>query len=380
MTKVLISAFIGSKNLGDEAIFKSILDNLGVDRNNITALSINEEKTQKIGVKTLFAKNIINIVRGIRSCDVFLIGGGGIIQDQSSVLNFLYYAFQVWVAKVFRKKTILCFVGVGPINYGISKFLLRRLFNHIDTAVVRDEKSKKVLGSYIKDQSKIHVYHDPVLNYVFNPSKLPENPYRNKGDYVVVSLRRWFFTLPLLPVFMTRNLNKLRFFRKDYDKFMDKISKDLDAFLDDNKNIKLVLTSFYDSEDLAVLADLKVKMKNQSRVIPSRKNISEDQYLSIVKGSKFIIGMRLHSLILGSTVSKPFVALRYSAKVDEFTEQMGLTDYSIHVEEYNSDKLVGSMNNMLLDSSKLEAGMQAKLSEYQKDNRKAFDLLKKIIN
>lgn len=376
--KILVSAFIGSRNLGDEAIFKSILYNLAVDKKHITALSINEEKTQKLGVNTLFAKKIRNIVKGIRSCDIMLVGGGGIIQDQSSILNFLYYAFQLYVAKHYKKPVILCFVGVGPLNFKISKWILRRLTPHISYAVVRDEKSRLELQKHGMESSKIYQAHDPVLNFPFSEEELANDSPTEK-PYAVLALRRWFFTISFLPVFVTRKINKFKMFRKKYERFMLELSRDIDEYLDKHKDMKIVAVSFYDGEDDVVNADLVSLLKNKEQVILAPTSMSENQYLSIVRNSEFIIGMRLHSLILGSLLAKPFVALRYSPKVDEFTKQMGQTDLSIHVERYNSNMLQKALDGATRRSPKLHSEIQNKLVDYQKKNKKAFAALNETI-
>lgn len=373
-----MSAFIGSRNLGDEAIFRSILSNLDIDKQQITALSINEEKTRQFGVNTTFAKRLPNLIRGIKNCDVFIVGGGGIIQDQSSILNFFYYAFQLWLAKHHKKPVILNFVGVGPIKFGISKWILRQIVPRIDYSIVRDEKSKNNLINFGADPAKVYQAHDPVLNFPFDKNEL-EDIYSDKEPYAVLSLRRWFFTNPFLPVFITRNLNRLSIFRRRYTEYMTQLAQDLDKFLESTPDIKLVAVSLYDGEDDVVNADLLTMMKHSDRVVVAPRKMDEYRYLSIVKDARFIIGMRLHSLILGSTLAKPFVALRYSAKVDEFAEQMGLTEVSIHVERYDSDRLQQSLKKMNQDYRTYADGMKDTLEEYQKNNLAAFAKLNQKI-
>lgn len=377
--KILISAFIGGNNLGDEAIFKSILENIDNDKRVITALSVNKEKTQAFNVDTLHARSIRDNINGIRDCDIILIGGGGIIQDQSSVLNFLYYAFQLYIAKRNRKPVILCFVGVGPIKHGLSKWLMKKLVaKNVDYAIVRDEKSEQELLKYGMDAKKVYQAHDPVINFPFEVNEL-KNLYTEEKPYVVVALRRWFFTNPALPVFLTRRLNKLKLFRKKYDRYMNRLANDLDEYLDKYPHIKLVLVSLYNGEDDIVNRDLLALMKNKDRVITTEKNLDEMQYLSIVRNSLFIIGMRLHSLILGSVLARPFVALRYSPKVDEFARKMNLDDLSMHVEEYNSEQLQEILSMATENHLRYETIVKNKASEYQKENQEAFSLLNKKI-
>lgn len=376
--QVLISAFIGSNNLGDEAIFKSILDKLSINRQQITALCVNEEKTKKQGVKTLYSKSIRNIIKGVRECDVMLVGGGGIIQDQSSILNFIYYAFQLRVAKHYKKPVILCFVGVGPIRFRLSKWLMSRIIPSIEYAIVRDEKSREQLLKYLSEDI-IYQAHDPVLNFPF-ASKDIKNVYTKNKPYFVVSLRRWFFTNPFLPVSISRKINKMKIFKKNHNEYMSKLAKDMDTFLDANPSLTAILVSLYDTEDDVINSELLEMMRNKKRVVIAENNMDEYNFLSIVKNSEFILGMRLHSLILGANINKPFVALRYSTKVDEFTEQMGLTDYSIHVEHYDSAVLQASLNRVWSNRKQLSQRMGKVVKEYRRENNKAFSILNRKIS
>ena len=375
-----MSAFIGSRNLGDEAIFRSILHQIDRSGLEITAASINEPKTQqRFGVKTIFAKKFPQLTEAIRECDVMLVGGGGIIQDQSSILNFFYYAFQLWYAQRHHKPIVLNFVGVGPLKFSVSRWVLRRLTPKIQYAIVRDRKSQQQLIACGMDRERIYVAHDPVLNFPYSEVNLTTAG-EYKTPYAVVSLRRWFFTNPFLPVFITRNLNRLKLFRRRYDRYMNQLAADFDAYLNNHPEMNLVMVSLYDGEDDIVSAGLKGRMKRADQVVLAPNGMEEPEYLSIVQNANFVIGMRLHSLILASTLAKPFVALRYSTKVDEFTEQMGLRDYSIHVEHYDSKQLQSGLQAVTEQAASLSVNVAASLKAYRAENDAAFARLNKEIH
>jgi polysaccharide pyruvyl transferase CsaB len=374
---VLISAFIGSENLGDEAIFRAVIDNLGIDKSCITALSNNEAKTRALGVDTVPAKNPVRVLSAIRNCDVLMLGGGGIIQDQSSILNFLYFYLQLAAAKFYRKRSLLCFVGVGPLRSPISRFLLRTIASNVSFAVVRDESSKEILLRYMKQPDAVLAAHDPVLNFAFDPATLPPSRYGTKKPYIIVSVRRWFFTRSLLPVTISRRLGRTALFSSKYTDFVSKLADNLDRFLENHPDITPIFVSLYDSEDYEVLEDLMGAMRNPDRVILAKRGISEIEYLSMARQSLFVLGMRLHALILGAAVDKPFIALRYSTKVSEFAEQFGLTENSILVEEYDSATLDRSLERMVEQAPQLESKMREKLAVYRRENAAAFERLQR---
>lgn len=376
--KVVITAFIGSRNLGDEAIFKSILSQIKVPKKDILALCVNEEKTKKQGVNTLYSNSIPNLIKGIKNADAVLMGGGGIIQDQSSLLNFLYYSLQLFIAKRYKTPVILNFVGVGPIRFSFSRWLMKKWSSAVHYAIVRDDKSREMLSEYISSD-KILQANDPVLNFPVDKKKIKNTIY-DKEPYVVVSLRRWFFANPFLPVFISRQLNRFKIFRKRYDRLIFDIAKAFDMYLSKNPKTKLVFVSLYDGEDDLVSEDVRKLMKHKDKTLVAEKNMDEHDFFSIINNSMYIVGMRLHSLILGANLHKPFVSIRYSTKVDEFTRQMGLIDKSVHVDNLDPSELVKAMESVESSRGAIEADIEKRLTTYRDNNTKAFAVLNKKIS
>lgn len=378
MPKLLISGFIGSENLGDEAILKSILANTEFDLTSVNTLSVNPAKTRSLGIGAVPAKKPRVLAHAIRDCDVFLVGGGGILQDQTSILNFLYYMAQLYLARRYGKRTILMFVGVGPIKYRLSQFLLRRLVRVVNLAIVRDDASMQHLTAHGVARDNVVVAHDPVLN--FQPEGSLDASHYTDTPYIAVSLRRWFFTHPLLPVFVTRRANRLPVVRRKYTRLVQSIAEDLDEFLSEHPEFKVILVSFNDREDRAVIEDVRNRIHLRERVECTPPGMSENEYLNIARDARFVLGMRLHSLILAATVGTPLVGLRYSLKVDEFIDQMDLRDASIHVEDYDSRRLQDAMELTLKERDERHDHVVSTVRRYRDDNVAAFRTLQNAVD
>jgi len=249
--------------------------------------------------------------------------------------------------------------------------MLSKLVGHIVFAVVRDEYSKRELLNAGMDTQKIFQAHDPVLNF---SEVLTAGKDSSRDDVIALSLRRWFFTNPFLPVFITRKLNRLKLFRRRYDEMIAKVATSLDDYLDKNQQATVQGLSLYDGEDDVVIRDVKELMSSSDRVF-LQTELNEDEYLEQVKTSKFLVGMRLHALILAATVNKPFVAVRYSAKVDEFTKQLNLEQYSVRVDNFTSEQLGSAIERMASDCTGLQKGMASTVADYKLKNKKAFEKL-----
>lgn len=377
---ILISAFIGSENLGDEAIFESLLANLQLSKKEIVALSINEEKTQRHGVRTLNAKNPLDIVRGIRHCRVFLLGGGGIIQNESSFINLYYYMFQILLAKIYKKRIALIFVGVGPIRGSLNRFLLSKLINHIELAIVRDAESVKILKTLGMKKEKICGAHDVVLNIKNdNNNRSQTTDASLDKPYFVLSARRWFFSKPFLPASISRKLSEGGLFASRYKRFTSELSKAIDQYLEADTNIHVLVVPFYNSEDLSVSRDIIKQLNNKDRVILCEASPTASEFIEIVENSEYVVGMRLHSLILAAVAGKAFVPISYSSKVSEFATQLGVEAYITNLSAEGLNKLPVLMERVSHKSTGLEKRLKKKVILMRNQNKAAMELINKLV-
>ncbi|AHB42151.1 CsaB protein [Candidatus Saccharibacteria bacterium RAAC3_TM7_1] len=365
--RVLISAFIGSDNLGDEAIFESILANVDFGQAEVSALSVSPKATQAKGVKAIYAKNLIKVYRAIKHADIVVMGGGGIIQDQSSILNIFYYLYQLYIAKWRKVPVVLAFVGVGPLKHRISRLLLSRVSDTIALAIVRDEKSRKLLKSIC--DIEVEAYHDPVLNYPVGEKAAASV---KNSTIVAVSLRQWYFSLPILPASIARKMNAKGFKSRKYKELVKGLADNFDHYLAANKKDKLQFVSFYDVEDQQMTKDVLVNMENTDRCIEPAWNLSTEEYLNTIAKAKFLFGIRLHSLILAAVASKAFVAVNYSPKVGSFTEKMGQSDAMASIAEYKDLTFFEHMTKVASSHNVREAAIYEGWNKTMKHNQEAF--------
>ncbi len=165
MVKYLISGYYGLDNIGDEAILSGMISSLKKYSNNpsFSVLTNNASVTRSLhdvnpvehsfkrGFKN-FGKNVIvknelgNIIKEIRKCDVFIMGGGSLLQDLK--IHYLPALLsQIKIAQLMKKKTVIYGIGAGPIDTAIGKSMIKSILNHADLVTVRDEMSKNVLDN-----------------------------------------------------------------------------------------------------------------------------------------------------------------------------------------------------------------------------------------
>lgn len=337
--KIALSAFIGSNNIGDEAILMSILFsiNKNIGNTSISIFTINPINTRKIiaaldtcmtlnDIQIINSKKIIKILKTIYECDVFICGGGGLLQDQSSMFNIPYHLWKVFIAKLFRKRIMFYAVGAGPIDTWIGKNMTRIAISMADIITVRDSESKKILTKLTRNCKNIIVSADPVINLpsssndlinIFNLEKIPLDK-----PLVGVCLRHWFDTYRYIPVNIVKKLNiQTKKDKIEYDKFVMNVARTLDAFLNDY-DVNIVFIPFWTGRDDKIHRDIRNNMGNIHKTYNIIQSYTPDDIKGIISMLNIVIGMRLHSLILASTLHIPFVGIVYAPKVENFLEEL----------------------------------------------------------
>ena len=173
--KIVISGYYGFDNLGDEAILYSIINLLQENRSKIeiTVLSQSPAVTsQRYGVQSVQRTNLTAIIKLLKKSDVFLSGGGSLLQDVSSFRSVFYYLALVFLADILGNKTIFYAQGIGPLNKDISRMLLKLIGNRTDLITVRDPNSVKLLEEIGIRPKLITETVDPV--YGINSKKISQ--------------------------------------------------------------------------------------------------------------------------------------------------------------------------------------------------------------
>lgn len=317
MKKILLAGYYGFGNLGDEAILEMVLKQLLniTDRNNITVLSGNkEETTQKYKIKTIDRYNILSIIKKLKESDALVFGGGSLLQDVTSKRSIYYYLFLIRLAKLMKDKVVMLSQGIGPILNARSKIATGKTVNIADYISVRDKYSKEFLKDIGVNEKKIFLSADPVINFKSNEkqSKIINN---DNIKRVCFSLRNW----------------------KNSD-VCEKICKVVKMLINDN--IECHFIPFYYNEDLDLINNIELKLKDKAYYYKER--LSTEEVYEIIKKMNVLVGVRLHSLIFAAAANVPVVAVSYDHKVDHFADSINVK-VACNIDDIDSELLYSSI-------------------------------------
>jgi polysaccharide pyruvyl transferase CsaB len=370
MKKIAIHGFYGEGNLGDEAILKAILQEFSKFPGIEVILFSSNPKQVSIthGVRCVHSqgrRSLLRRIGEIKISDLFILGGGGLLKDYgSNSSNLKGWLRLLRLAKRLKVKTALCAVGVENIRYDESRKLLRDALDKVDLITVRDRNSKDILID-IGVTNEVKVVTDPaVLLANIDASKKIKDI--SMPPKVIICVRHWFdkgFYIEKSEI----NENFMRSLSVAADFLVQQYNAEIDF-------IPFRTTSYDDDRIAAKQVVSYMKHKDRTHIHSHAPGV--DEYIEMAKQSSLVIGMRLHSLILGTSVGVPVIGLAYMPKVKGYMDSIGQSEYSLNLETITSEKLIS-----LIESIFKNYDMHSKeiVSEVSKLRKVATKSIKEIV-
>jgi polysaccharide pyruvyl transferase CsaB len=296
--RAVICGYYGRGNGGDEALLVSLLQMLPPSIEAIVLSNNPAETRKRYGVKTCPSRDIAQVFQTLRKSDLFIWGGGSLMQDVSSALSPLYYGGLMLLARLLGLKTIAWAQGIGPLNRPFTRWFTRKVLQGCSAVSVRDHGSAKLVAEW--GISPL-MAPDPVwaLEGMRVPglSDLP-------APRVAVNLR----THPLLTA--------------------EKLTKITKALIDFQKatGAFLLLVPFQRSRDRAILEEISRQLPQGHKIIDLE---DPRQLKGIFRGVEMTIGMRFHSLIMAASEDCRCFALSYDPKVTRLMAEVPIQGWEL---------------------------------------------------
>jgi len=357
VNRILVAGYYGFDNGGDELILFSLLNELKRLNNNIeiSVLSRDPSKTGKnYKVKAINRWNPLSVALAIFHTDLFVFGGGGLLQDLTSSWSIYYYLGLILLAKLFFKKVFLFSQGVGPIKRRISRKVTGIVLGFVDLITVRDELSKFELERLNKNLS-VSIAPDPVFN--LDRFTFRKGVTINEQPAIGVSLQ---------------GLGEDERFRETVREICDELVRKIES--------KIIFIPFHKLEDLKISEDIIANRTNDYRLFLWQD--IEDLF-EFYNKIDLILGMRLHSIILACLLGKPFVAIclpkthpLYDPKVEGFLE---LLDYKAINMAVPPAEIAGKVQEILANRQKFLERLSPRVAKLRESSRKNIDLMQRIL-
>jgi polysaccharide pyruvyl transferase CsaB len=306
--RALISGYYGFRNTGDEAILAGLIQGfrqlaLGVE---LTVLSADPRDTEaEHGVRAV-PRSFGAALRLLRQSDLFISGGGGLIQDVTSWRSPLYYLGVIALARAAGLPTACIGHGIGPLRRAVTKRLSRRALSRVAVLAVRDHGSRDALQA-IGVTRPIEVTAD--LAFLLPPPSAEDiadawqraGLAPDAGPAVAIALRRPTHATPHdFPASLAQSLTTAC----------------------DQLGLRPVLLPMQHPQDLQFADRVAQDIAPRAEVV--RVRLPARQMLALIGGSRLVVGMRLHALVFAAICGLPPVAVSYDPKVQHLSQELGL--------------------------------------------------------
>jgi polysaccharide pyruvyl transferase WcaK-like protein len=353
-------------NLGDRAIVLSMCKELRRINPHIEISLVSGDPVRDSEFFATFtirrgATGLFALARAAMKSDLILCGGGGLFQDDASLVKMPYWAVRLVLARLLCHRIVGYSVGVGPLRWPASRLFARVAFACMERVSVRDPEAKKT--SEALTSKPIQITPDPALLLPAAPREkayqlLQQNSVPLDGSPLVgVAVRQWFHHRPTLIPHKYAARYHLRKIpgAEECDRMSSLLAQVLDRLADEYR----AYTVFMPTYNVAHEADDRIceeaigKMKSgRARLI----RISEPKLYKAVTGHlSVMLGGRMHPTIFSAGMGTPIVGLAYNQKFVGFFELLGLHDKILTVEDFvrkeMTDELVTLLSKAITNKS-----------------------------
>ena len=352
---VLICGAYGFGNTGDDAILQAIIGEMRrIDPHMpLTVLSRRPKDTQRtFGVNACHRFGVHAIRRVLRRSQLFISGGGSLMQDVTSRLSLWYYLGTIRMAHGCGCKVQMYGCGIGPIIYDRDQKLAARVINTcVDKITLREPDSRETLKDFGVTAPEVILASDPALT--LPPASrsridsiLRAHDMELDGKYIGFVLRKWPGMEEKATVFAAGAVY---------------------AYL------KYGLTPVFLSINFRADGEAS-QMVTEHLSIPFHmidEQMSSGEVIGVLSRMTTVVSMRLHGLIFAAGQGVPLIGVAYDPKVTAFLDYVEQNNY-IQLAALNEKDL-----SDMIDSAVALAGRGEKmrrrteLLNQQEDNNRA---------
>ncbi len=348
MKQLAILGWYGSPNLGDEAELAAILAACArlPQPPRVVAFSVHPARTLAQhggypgGLRALprnpFAPATL---RALRASAALVLGGGGLIQDQTSIYNLPLFTLFALVAAGLRRPLQWWGVGVEPLVTPLGRAQARLLVRLAAPGAVglRDENSRRLLRRAGVPPRALRVSADPAVSIRPAPpaevaALLPADAGESGRPWVAFCLR----DLPnnprgvgpgyLLPVALQKRLGLGGGDRAAHARraaaFYALLARAADHLIGEH-GARVLFVPFWPGRDDAIAAAIRTQMRHPEAAVLLDAPLSPAQARALLGAMDLVVAMRLHALIFAATAGVPVLGFGYAQKVPAFLARIG---------------------------------------------------------
>ncbi len=270
---------------------------------------------------------ILRAYKTIKTLDIFIVSGGGQLDDYWYGPWFHPYTLLVWavLAKLAGVKFLIVSVGAGPLSARISRLFIRITLALADYCSYRDQDSKRYIESFLGKANKdAFVFPD-----LAHSLEIPAN------QALITSSCRRLIGIGPIPYF-----NPELWPEKDgiiYWNYLEKLAEFINWLFKKEYGILFLIGEF--GQDKPAINDLKsILYRNSEKHFHDRiidqPILSVDTLLNCIDKTEMVISSRFHGVLLSQVMRTPVLALSYHPKINVLMASSGCQEYCLPIDNF----------------------------------------------
>jgi polysaccharide pyruvyl transferase WcaK-like protein len=285
--------------------------------------------------------------------DLVLCGGGGLFQDDDSLVKMPYWGLRVALVRLLCRRVVGYSLGVGPLDAWTSRLFARLAFACMSRVSVRDPRARRIARELTR--KPVELVPDPALllppaSDEQSRSWLAAHDVPLDGSPLVgVALRRWSPARSrLVPHRLAVRLGADPVAAGPES---EHLTARLARVLDDVVRRRGAFVVFLPTYDVPHEGDGRVCREVQSRMVSPRTRVlpidDPALYKGVARQLSVLLGGRMHPTIFAASVGTPVVGLAYNPKFQGLFEMLGLEASLMDVAEFVRQERVEALTALL---------------------------------
>ncbi len=298
--KILLGGYFGCGNLGDDAMLMGSLEELRRQTPVMlpAALTGKGRLDQKqFGISCYSRKNIFSLCMAFCQADLFLLGGGSLLQSLSSTRSLWYYLLLLRLARLWRCQIVLFANGLGPFQSKKDLLRVAKALSRLPYVSLRDPLSLAMLRQAGVPKQILHIGADPGLLFPIakdwrsHPTTLSKKPH-------------WVLVM-----------------RRAEEKQLSLLSACLRIAKQNGDPLPIVTALCREDESIA-------QSFAQNHLLPFHSLNSPCDAVSLIGQAYGVVSLRLHGLVFSALTGVPALGISFSSgeeKLAAFAASAGQT-------------------------------------------------------
>lgn len=162
--RLLVGGYAGCGNLGDDAILQGLTVRLREEHPEVRLTALTGapvRDTRRFGIPCVSRRWLPSVLLAMIRADVFLLGGGSLLQDRTGRRSLAYYLFLLRAARLLGCRTGTLAAGIGPLLSPRSERAVLRALRPCQALTLRDSESLRFLVLHGFERARLALTEDP---------------------------------------------------------------------------------------------------------------------------------------------------------------------------------------------------------------------------